>query len=218
MFARLLLVVVVVAGCAGRRGEILSRVPPQPRLDATHVIYLHGRIVEEKGARPTDERFGVYEYQQILDVFAATGATVIAEQRPQGTDFMRFGAHVAEQVRALLAAGVPPERIAVVGFSKGGGIAIIAAALLADPRIRFVFLGACGDWLNDRSDVNVGGRILSVYEASDELGTSCQPLFTRATAPGEHREVVIQTGAGHGAFFRPRAEWITPTFEWLELR
>ncbi|HEX8395583.1 MAG TPA: hypothetical protein VF665_24740, partial [Longimicrobium sp.] len=175
------------APAVAQRGAILGDVPAQVRPGARYVIYLHGRIVEEKGAHPSDERFGTYEYWQILDSLAASGAEVIAEQRPLGTDFRQFGAHVADQVRRLRAAGVPAERIAVVGFSKGGAIAMVASALLAEPRIPFVFLASCGDWVQGRDDMNVRGRILSVYEASDEMGTSCEPLFRQASAPGEHR-------------------------------
>jgi dienelactone hydrolase len=199
-----------------QRGSILSDVPAQVRPGARYVIYLHGRIVEEKGRRPTDERFGTYEYQQILDTLAASGAEVISEQRLRGTDFRAFGSHVADQVRRLLAGGVPAERIAVVGFSKGGAIAIVASALLEDPRVTFVFLGSCGDWVEGRDDVDVRGRILSIYEASDELGTSCEPLFAQASEPGGHREIRIDTGAGHGAFFRPRPEWLDPLLQWVQ--
>jgi acetyl esterase/lipase len=199
-----------------QRGAVLADLPAQPRAGARYIIYLHGRIIEEKGPRPTDERFGIYEYQQILDTLAASGADVIAEQRPPGTDFRAFGSHVADQVRQLVAAGVPAERIAVVGFSKGGAIAIIASALLQDPGVTFVFLAPCGDWVNGRDDVDVRGRILSIYEASDEMGTSCEPLFARARAPGEHREIRIDTGGGHGAFYRPRPEWLAPLFQWIQ--
>ncbi len=206
------------APALAQRGSILNDVPAQPRPGARYLIYLHARIVEEKGSRPTDERFGTYEYQQILDTLAASGAEVIAEQRPQGTDFRQFGARVADQVRRLLAAGVPAERIAVVGFSKGGAIAMAASALLRDPKVAFVFLGPCGDWVRGRDDMDVRGRILSIYEASDELGTSCEPLFAQASDPGEHREIRIATGAAHGAFFRPRPEWLAPLLQWVESR
>jgi hypothetical protein len=197
-----------------QRGAILHGVPAQVRPGARYLIYLHPRVVEEKGPGATDERFGPFEYQQILDTLAASGADVIAELRPQGTDFRAFGAHVTDQVRRLLTAGVPAERIAVVGFSKGGAIAMIASALLMEPRVAFVFLGSCGDWVIGRDDVDVRGRILSIYEASDELGTSCEPLFAQAGEPGEHREIRIDTGAGHGAFFRPRPEWLDPLLRW----
>jgi hypothetical protein len=202
-----------------QRGSILGDVPARPRPGARYLIYLHARIVEEqRSPRPTDERFGLYEYQRILDTLAASGAEVIAEQRAPGTDFRAFGSQVADQVRQLLAAGVPAERIAVVGFSKGGAIAIVASALLRDPRIAFVFLAPCGDWVKGRDDVDVRGRILSIYEASDELGTSCEPLFAQASDPGEHRELRIDTGAGHGAFYRPRPEWLAPLLQWVEKR
>ena len=203
------------ASAGAQKGAILGDVPAQPRAGAQYLIYLHGRIIEEKGPRPTDERFGTYEYQQILDTLAASGADIIAEQRPLGTDFRAFGAHVADQVRLLLLLGVPAERIAVVGFSKGGAIAMIASALLEDPGVTFVFLGSCGDWVKSRADVDVRGRILSIYEASDELGTSCEPLFAQASEPGEHQELRISTGAAHGAFFRPRAEWLAPLYQWV---
>jgi hypothetical protein len=205
----------LAAACApAQRGAILGGAPEMPRSGAHYVIYLHPRIVEQKGPRPTDE-LGTFEYRQILDALAASGAQVIHEQRPAGTDFREFGARVAGQVRRLREADVPAERIAVVGFSKGGAIAMIASALLREPEVRFVLLGACGDWVKGRDDVNVWGRILSIYEASDTLGTSCEPLFAQASAPGEHREIRIATGAGHGAFYRPRREWLGPTLEWV---
>ena len=207
------------APALAQKGSVHGGVPAQPRADARYVIYLHARIVEEqRSPRPVDERLGRYEYQQILDVLAASGAEVIAEQRAPGTDFRQFGARVADQVRQLLAAGVPAERIAVAGFSKGGAIAIVASALLRDPHIAFVVLAPCGDWVKGRDDVDVRGRILSIYEASDELGTSCEPLFAQASDPGEHRELRIDTGAGHGAFYRPRPEWLSPLLQWVERR
>jgi acetyl esterase/lipase len=201
-----------------QRGSVLDVVPAHPRPGARYLIYLHARIVEEKGRRPTDERFGVYEYAQILDTLAASGFEVISEQRPKGTDFHAFGVHVAGQVRRLLAAGVPPEHVAVVGFSKGGGIAIVASAVLRDPRLTYVLLAPCGNWVRGRDDVDVRGRILSIYEASDTLGTSCAPLFAQASRPGVHREIRIATGLGHGAFFRPRPEWLDPLLAWLPRR
>ena len=215
--AALLLSLLATAPAAAQRKALLTDVPARADPSATWLIYLHGRIIEEKGARPTDERFGIYEYQQILDTLASSGATVIAEQRPLNTDFKQFGAHVADQVRRLLAAGVPPQRITVVGFSKGGGIAIIASALLANDRINYVFMGACGDWVLNRDDVNVRGRILSIYEKSDELGTSCQPLFAQTRPVRQQRELAIQTGLGHGAFYRPREEWLEPLYAWLSI-
>ena len=219
MSAHRLLFLVLLAGCsthaAAQRGAVLDGMPAQIRPAARYVIYLHGRILEDKPQQPIEERFGVYAYDSILTTLAAAGAQVISERRDSATEFRAYGRRVAEQVRSLIVAGVAPERITVVGFSKGGAIAMIASTLLADQRIGFVLLAPCGDWMLNRNDLDVRGRILSIYEASDELGTTCAPLFERAGAPGVLREIRISTGAGHGAFFRPRPEWMRPVLDWI---
>lgn len=69
--------------------------------------------------------------------------------------------HVTRQVQTLLAAKVPPERITVIGFSKGGGIATRTSALLKNDKVNFVFLAACGDGSFRGVDRDVRGRILS---------------------------------------------------------
>ncbi|HWX25559.1 MAG TPA: hypothetical protein VN083_10975, partial [Vicinamibacteria bacterium] len=53
---------------------------PHPR----HLIYLHGRIVQEQqSARPRDPRFGYYELEKILSVFRDRGFVVSGEIRPK---------------------------------------------------------------------------------------------------------------------------------------
>ncbi|MGE0043126.1 MAG: alpha/beta hydrolase [Vicinamibacterales bacterium] len=197
------------------RGAVLGRLPAAPDPAARYVIYLHGRIIEEQGRRPTDARWGVYEYDAILGTLARDGATVVSEQRPSGTGIDAFAAHVADQVRDLLDAGVPPDHVSVVGFSKGGGIAIRTSVLVANPRVNFVFLAACGDGDFSGFDGRVWGRILSVYESSDDIGRSCRELFERSTGTGERSEIAIAVGEEHGTFYRPHAEWVGPVLRWI---
>jgi hypothetical protein len=109
---------------------------------------------------------------------------------------------------------VPPERITVVGFSKGGGIAIVASSVLADDRLNFVFMGACGPWLDSRPEIVPHGRLLALREASDNLVGSCEGLFARAAGDGKREEKTLDLGGGHGAFYRPRPEWVDPIVEW----
>ena len=202
-------------GALAQQGGVHDRLPGMPDVRARYVIYLHGRIIEDQGRRPTHPTWGTYEYQQILDRLAAGGLIVVSEQRPPMTDMDMFASHVADQVRALLRAGVPPEQVSVVGFSKGGGIAMRTSALVQNPRVNFVFLAACGDGDFSGIDIKVWGRILSVYEASDEVGRSCQSLFAKSGANGERSEVRINLGEEHGAFFRPHDEWLTPVLRWV---
>jgi len=193
--------------------QIFTEVPDVIDPDARYVIYLHGAIIESAGVRPTHPKFGVYEYQKILEVFAEHGFVVISEVRPKGTDGMLYAATVADQVRALINGGVPPEHITVVGFSKGGGIAIAASSILASDDVNFVFMAACNPWLDSHPDIVGRGRLLSLRESSDELAGSCESFFGRSPSAHDHRELLLHLGGGHGAFYRPQPEWVGPVVE-----
>lgn len=200
---------------AAQPGTVHDGIPKRLDPGTRYVIYLHGRIIEDQGPRPTHETWGIYEYRKILDTLAAPGFTVISEQRRSGTDMDQFAEHVAQQVRTLIQQGVPAEHITVIGFSKGGGIATRASHLLKNDKVNFVFLAACGDGNFSGSKLDVRGRILSVYEASDEAGRSCTQLFARLKGAGERKEIEIAIGGGHGAFYRPRPEWVDPVIAWV---
>lgn len=183
-----------------------------------YVIYLHGKIVEAAGRRPTDPAFGVYEYDAILDSLRHSGFVVLSDQRPSGTDSDSFATHVARQVDSLLRLGVAPQAITVIGFSKGGWIAILSSSRLHNPAISFVFMGACGPWAFHRPDLHVSGRLLSLYETSDSLGVSCAPLFARRSPGTQAREIALTLGLGHGTFFQPRSAWLAPAVAWADGR
>lgn len=207
----LVLTFLVASAAVAQGGTILGKVPEHLDRGARYVIYLHGRIIEDQGPRPTHEQWGVYEYRKILETLASAG-TVISEQRRSGTDMNQFAEHVVQQVQTLVTAGVPPEHITVVGFSKGGGIALRTSARLKNDKVNFVFLAAC----SGSADLDVRGRILSIYESSDDVGRSCAPLFARSKSTAERKEIRIETGGGHGAFYRPRPEWTAPVLAWIK--
>jgi hypothetical protein len=73
-------------GALAQQGGVHDRLPGMPDARARYVIYLHGRIIEDQGRRPTHPTWGTYEYQQILDRLAAGGLIVVSEQRPPMTD------------------------------------------------------------------------------------------------------------------------------------
>jgi hypothetical protein len=182
---------------------------------ARYLFYLHGQIVEDKGLRPVHPRLGVYEYEAIRDTLAARGPVVISEARTSGTDVWKYAQKVTAQVNRLLAAGVPPEHITVAGHSKGGAIAILTSSLLQNDRVNHVLLACCGDWMATNPHVQLSGRILSIYDISDHLAGSCLEAFDRASKPMNTKEIRLDTGHGHGAFYRPMREWIDPLMEWL---
>ncbi len=197
-------------------GPVLRDLPQTIDPNNHYFFYLHGRIVEEKGLRPESPRFGIYEYEAILDSLAARGFDVISEPRERGTKPPEYAYKIVTQIQTLLAKGVSPETISVVGFSKGGDIAIATSTLLQNGRVNFVLLAACGDWIfrSDESP-NLSGRVLSIRELSDNIVGSCHKAFDRSAGTLESREIELDLGGGHGVFFRPMQEWLDPTVEWL---
>jgi hypothetical protein len=196
-------------------GAILGDVPERPDPNARYLIYLHGRIVELQGRAAASPEFGSYEYDAILQALAAGGQNVVSELRGPSTGF-EYATRVAAQVRKLMGAGVPPDHVSVLGFSKGGYLARAAAAELGDSNVRFVVLAGCPKQASELEPwvARMKGRMLSVYDAPDTIAGSCQTAFQRA--PGvAGRELVLTLGKGHGAFYAPRKEWLGPVLEWL---
>jgi pimeloyl-ACP methyl ester carboxylesterase len=220
--------VLCAALCAAASG--LAATPPTP---SRHLIYLHGRIVQEQqSSRPKHPQFGFYELDAILDAFRARGFVVSGEIRPKAITVEDAADHVVDQVKRLRASGVPGDRITVVGASMGASIALLAATRLHDPDLRFAVLGECLSE-NVRSLATDEGRapaghILSIREKSDELSEPC-PAWTGASAAGSAgapgaapaaapdlvaREIVLDTGLRHGFLYRPLPEWVDPVAAW----
>lgn len=199
---------------------LLALVAPSAHAQSTprYLIYLHAKIVETQGRLPTDSVYGVYRYDAILDTLRGAGFVVLSDQRPPNANSDSAAARVAQQVDSLLRLGVSPQAISVVGFSKGGWIAILASNRLQNPAISFVFMAACGPWAFERPDLHVAGRMLSIVETSDSLGVSCGPMFARRSPGSYVEEIALSLGLGHGTFFQPRSAWLAPVFAWANGR
>ena len=196
-------------------GTISSSLPEIIDPDGQYLFYLHGKIIEDQGVDAVSPQFGPYEYEKILSYFAKAGFKVISEVRPAQTEAVAYANQVAIQVNSLLAQGVPSENITIVGFSKGGGIAIITSSILDMSDLNFVLIAICGDWIYGNSDVVLAGRILSLIEKSDPLGSTCQPLIDRSPSVIEFVEIEFSTGKQHGAFYSADPTWLDPMITWL---
>jgi hypothetical protein len=74
-----------------------------------HIVYLHGRIIQEtQSARPRHPEWGYYELEKILATLRERGFVVTGEIRPKDSSLDASADRVVEQVRALRASGVPP--------------------------------------------------------------------------------------------------------------
>jgi len=188
--------------------------PHAPAPAQRYVIYLHGKIIEDEGRRPTSPQFGVYEYDAILDSLRAAGFTVLSDQRPKGTNSDSFAVRVKHEVDSLITGGVPASSITVIAFSKGAGIALLASSLIANAQVSYVFMAGCNQWIYNRPEVHLSGRILSLYEESDSIGRTCAPLFARRGPGPEPEEIELHVGLRHGTFFQPRPQWLKPAIAW----
>ena len=210
-----LVLLFAAGGLASEDPRILDRVPDAPDAAARYLFYLHGRIIEVQGPEAVSPDFGRYDYHGILTTFADEGFTVVAEIREDGAG-REFVQATARQVRALLEAGVPADRIAVVGFSKGGHMALGISAAVGSDGVRYAILAGCSPGPDRVARVGPGlrGRFLSLLDRSDRFTPSCAPLFAAAANVRDKDEHVFDTGLDHGLFYRPRPDWVDRVVQW----
>ncbi len=190
-----------------------------------HLIYLHGRIVQERqDPRPRHAEFGYYELEQILAAFRERGFVVSGGIRPKDESPAVAADRVVGQVRGLVASGVPARRITVVGASMGAWIALLTATRLQDPALSFCVIGACLSQSARQLQAEHGkepvGRILAIRERSDETSEPCPGWSAdgRSQPTRVVREIVLDTGLRHGFLYRPLPEWVAPVVEWATQR
>ena len=182
------------------------------------IIYLHGKIIEDEGVNAEHPEHGRYEYFETLSFLATSGGQIISEVRPSGADVFEYAEEVTGWITHLLDAGVSPQNISIVGFSKGAGIVILASDMLKNPDINLVLIGICGDEIKTMTNVSLSGRVLSLFETSDEFGGSCQDLAARSPGISEFKEISFSTGEGHGAFYQAESFWLDAVLEWITVK
>ena len=189
--------------------------PDKIEPEGRYLLYLHGKIIENEGVYAVSPEYGPYEYEETLGYFADAGFNVISEVRSANTDAYVYSDRVVSQINSLIEQGVPGENITVVGFSKGGWIAISTSSKLRNPRVNFVLIAICGDEINKTPRFSLAGRILSLYEKSDEYGSTCKPLVERSRNVTGFEEIEFTTGLRHGAFYAADPTWLEPLISWL---
>jgi hypothetical protein len=180
---------------------------------ASYLFFFHNYYVETKGPD------GDCKYYDILKAFADKGYVVISEIRPKDVSVIEYGKKAACDVRKLLEAGVPPEKITVAGHSKGGVIGLQVAALMDNPKINYAILAGCGIKGLEKGYPDLGklkGNFLSLYSASDKIAGSCGSAFVQDRAGFTGREIILESPAGHQLFFKPAEVWLDPVVGWLK--
>lgn len=198
--------------------NILTDVPDQPDNTRPYLFYLHGLIVEVAGIRPKSEEHGYYEYQLILEELAQKGFTVISEARKKDTQVVPYAEKVVSQVKKLLADGVLPENIVIVGASKGGIITAYVSSILQERQMHFVFLAGLFEKCLTDKNLKLFGKVLSIHDRADKLSITPDLYFQRSDGLGQFKEIVLSLDIGHGLIYRPHREWIDPLLAWLPAR
>ena len=204
------------ASRAGEAVEIYGELPSSIHADERYVFYSHGRIVEGESETPRHPEYGVYDFPKIKQALFERGDfNLIAYHRAANADVVSEATRLELWVRRLVAAGVKPAHITLIGFSKGGQITAYAADSLSGLGLNIALMGICdnGDFHPD-PPLRLGGKLLSIYETSDVVG-SCAKLAAHSSLVS-FEEVPISTGKKHGAFFTPRPEWVGPLTEWIK--
>ncbi len=207
-----------VAATAGAMpfGKAIKKVEPIEQ----YFFYLHGAIMETQGKGASSPRYGVYLYDRIIEHFEDRDFIVIDEVRSK-TNPNKYASKITMQIRQLLAAGVPAKNITVMGFSKGGYIALLVASSLGSSDVNYVVLAGCGkgekafafeQFLKKKRGARLKGRILSIYATGDLVAGSCRDAIAQSSGEGlTFKETRIKSGKGHGLFYQPRPEWIEPS-------
>jgi len=196
--------------------EVFTTFPDKIEADQKYVFYSHGYIVEGDNPKPIHPRWGVYDFPAIKEKLADENYNLIAYHRSKNIKTKLFVKKLVKDVQKLLSQGVKANNIYLLGFSQGGAISILTADQLANNKINLIILAGCSNFIKNSPSIKVYGRVLSIYETSDRIG-SCQFLIDRSKDIHSFKEISISTGKEHGAFYQPIDEWIVPVKEWIKL-
>lgn len=179
-----------------------------------YIFFLHNMFIEEAGLEGVHPDYGRAEYNEIIDAFRKKGFMVISEVRPKGTDGIVYARKVARQIDSLRTSGIKASQITVVGISKGGYIAQYVSGLEKKNHLNFVFIGSCGDYLEEEPEIRWYGNALSIYEKSDKW-LSCEKMKNRhGNNVVRYKEIELNTGMKHGYLYKALPQWIEPAARW----
>lgn len=184
--------------------------------DTRFIFFLHNRFLEEHELNELHPEFGRTEYNEILAEFEKSGLNVISEKRNRNVNARAYAIGIVNQINSLIKKGIEPEKITVVGTSKGGYIAQYVSTLANNKNLNFVFIASfINDDIQNIPEINYCGNILTIYEKSDPFGFSSLERMKTSSCEIKHfKEIELNTGMGHGFLFKPLNEWIEPTIKW----
>lgn len=183
-----------------------------------YIFFLHNKFVEENDLNTPHPEYGKAEYNEILNSFRKDNFIVFSEIRSKNTNAAKYAQKVVKEIKSLLKKGIAPNKITVIGTSKGGYIAQYVSTYLANPDVNFVFIGCFRDSdIEEIPDINFCGNILTIYEKSDIYGVSAIKRKETSKLKINHfKEIELNTNLKHGFLYKALDEWIVPSKKWAE--
>ncbi len=187
-----------------------------PNKDQRYIFFLHNKFIEENDLNTAQPEYGKAEYNEILASFRKDNFIVFSEKRKKNTNAADYAEKIVKQIKNLLKKGVSPNKITVIGTSKGGYIAQFVSTYLANPDVNFVFIGCFRDVdIEEIPDINFCGNILTIYEKSDIYGVSAVRRKETSKLKVNHfKEIELNTNLKHGFLYKALDEWIVPCKKW----
>lgn len=187
-----------------------------PNKDQRYIFFFHNKFVEENDLSIAHPEYGKAEYNEILASFRKDNFIVFSEKRKKNTNAYDYAEKIVKQIKKLLKKGVSPNKITVIGTSKGGYIAEYVSTLLANPDVNFVFIGCFMDTdIEQIPDINFCGNILTIYEKSDIYGVDATKRKETSKLKINHfKQIELHTNLKHGFLYKALDEWIAPSKKW----
>ncbi|WP_264551301.1 alpha/beta hydrolase [Flavobacterium sp. N2038] len=184
--------------------------------DQRYIFFLHNAFVEQNDLNVAHPEYGKAEYNEILASFRKDNFIVFSEKRKKNTNAADYAEKIVKQIKGLLKKGISPDKITVIGTSKGGYIAQFVSTFLANPDVNFVFIGCFMDSdITKIPDINFCGNILTIYEKSDVYGVSAIKRKETSKLKINHfKEIELNTNLKHGFLYKAADNWIAPCKKW----
>lgn len=179
-----------------------------------YIIYLHGRIVELQGKAAFSEEHGKYELDSILDALKEDNAKVYCELRPENTEVPAYAQKLSRTIDSMIRSGIMPDKITVIGASKGAIIAATTSDLNQQP-INYVLMGGNNSKMEQQNDWHFHGRILCIYDPSDTIaGKNYDYWKVNSPEAVAFEQIELNKKLGHGFLYRPLPAWTVPAQKW----
>ncbi|PLX33190.1 MAG: hypothetical protein C0600_00995 [Ignavibacteria bacterium] len=199
--------------------NIFTTLPDSIDTARHYMFYIHDNVVHAGDVRPSHPEFGTYEYEEIVNRLSTEGFSVISYPREKGAHPYLYAQETAEQIRHLIAEGVPAAHISIVGAGSGGTIAILLCTILKNKDLNVVVLSTCTEryvafWT--QNDETLCGNVLSIYHADDKAGAPCRPFLEACSKSvvSQYREISLGGDSPIGFYYKDALDWVMPTILW----